>query len=103
MDDELINWMLNDEWFEKIKRYLESIIFKILKKKYPFLDSIAHIEGGYLYGDIDMKVTFFVSEEPDAKTHGKLIDDTNSMLYMVFLQKLNNKTATIDVALVLNH
>lgn len=103
MDDELINWMLNDEWFEKIKRYLEGIIFKILKKKYPFLDSIANIEGGYLYDDIDIKITFFVSEEPDAKTHGKLISDINSILDMLLVQKLNNKTATIDVALVLNH
>jgi hypothetical protein len=93
----------NEDWFERVKRHIEGVIFRILKKKYPFLDSVADIEGGYLYGDIDIKVTFFVNEEPDAKTHRELVDETNFMLQMFLLHKLNDKTATIDVSLVLNH
>jgi len=66
----------NEDWFERVKRHIEGVIFRILKKKYPFLDSVADIE---------------------------VVDETNFMLQMFLLHKLNDKTATIDVSLVLNH
>lgn len=104
MDYELIDRMKTEEWINNIKERLNGTIFNILKKKYSFLDSIAdiNVDNDFML-KLPIYVTFFVSEEPEPKVHKKLINDVNSILHMLLMDKLDDKKAHIDVSLVLNH
>lgn len=104
MDYELIKQMKVDDWKKKIESSIKNIVLNILQKKYPFLTGVADIDiKESLHYDLKITVTFYVSEYPDYKIHNELYNDTNSMLQMLLLHKLDDNVAEIRVSLVLNY